>query len=285
MEDVERSDVAEAMRLARRPLLLASGAALGTAALGIRPAAAASIHLPVVAKGPPPALRELRVPEAYPTVQAALAVARPGDHVSLADGTYHGDHAWSWTGGAAGKRLVVIKARNRSKAVLAGRIQLRSPYMWLHGVRTTYMAPGSDSSSDNFAIGIRASHIRVTRCAIGSLGGLRIYDEAPSLTDIMIAYNDFTGARPNQFSGAQLYIGDVKATSRGPTNVDIAFNRFNDPFPHPTQSAWRRPGTDERSEGHLSRRIEARRSSHWGEPVNPHPPQCCASAIGRCHST
>ena len=41
-------------------------------------------------KCPPPAVRTLRVPEDYATVQAGLCGARVGDHISLANGTYTG---------------------------------------------------------------------------------------------------------------------------------------------------------------------------------------------------
>ena len=95
----------------------------------------------------------------------------------------------------------------------------------------TFTATGLDSSSEQFRHrhpGQPHSSDAVRDRLTGRASDLT--DEAPSLSDIKIAYNDFTGARPNQFNGFS-FIGDVKATSRGPTNVDIAFNQFTDPLP------------------------------------------------------
>jgi hypothetical protein len=212
-------------------LLLAAG-------LPAHPAAAASVPLRPIPKNPPLARRTLRVPEVYRSVEEALAFAQPGDHVSVRDGTYAGDQVWTWN--AMPGPHVVIKARNWHKAVFTGRIQLRSPYLWLHALRTSYMGPDPDWSASNtrpddeYAIGIRASHVRVTRCIIASLGGVRIYDASPELTDIIIAYNDFVGSRPFRYLGYQLFIGDVRVRSIGPTEVDIAYNYFDDPEAHRT---------------------------------------------------
>jgi hypothetical protein len=172
-------------------------------------------------------------------VEAALAAALPGDHVSLRDGVYAGDRVWTWGGGGPGRPRVVVKARNWHQAVFSGRLQISSPYLWLHALKTSYMSPDPDppgsppSDGYRYAIDIRASHVRVTRCVIASLGGLRIHDSRPELEDVIVAYNDFTGARPYRFGGAQLYIGDTRPTSAGPTAVDIACNRFVDAVPHP----------------------------------------------------
>jgi hypothetical protein len=212
-------------------LLLAAG-------LPAHPAAAASIPLRSIPKNPPLARRTLRVPEVYRSVEEALAFAQPGDHVSVRDGTYAGDHVWTWN--ARPGPHVVIKARNWHNAIFTGRIQLRSPYLWLHALRTSFMGPDPDWSASNtrpddeYAIGMRASHVRVTRCIIASLGGVRIYDASPELTDIVIAYNDFVGSRPYRYLGYQLFIGDVRVRSIGPTEVDIAYNYFDDPEPHRT---------------------------------------------------
>ncbi|MFO1049873.1 MAG: hypothetical protein U1E52_18480 [Geminicoccaceae bacterium] len=225
--------------LARRSLFLAAAGACATLALPTQ-TMAASVPLRSVPKKLPPPTRELLVPEAFATVRAALEVARAGDHISLADGSYSGDQEWSWSGGTGDGRFLVIKARSRHRAVFTGRIRLLSPYLWVNGLRTTFMGPDYDwgasqaGTNDYYALRVETSHVRVTRCAIQSLGGLRIYDPSPSLSDIIIAYNDFTGARPNRFLGAQLFIGDVVAKSRGPTEVDIAYNYFNDIYPHPS---------------------------------------------------
>jgi hypothetical protein len=231
--------VAEDRALDRRGLFAAvAGLAVVPVGLAPAPAHAASVPLRAIAKNPSIAKRTLRVPESYPTVEAALAAARPGDHVSLRDGTYAGDQVWT-ASGAAGAHIV-IKARNWHKAVFTGRIQIRSPYLWLHALRTSFMGPDPDWSlsdmrpDDEYAIGVRASHVRITRCIIASLGGVRIYDASPELTDIIIAYNDFVGSRPYRYLGHQLFIGDVRTHSIGPTEVDIAYNYFDDPEPHRT---------------------------------------------------
>lgn len=229
--------VAEGSALDRRGLMLAAvGLAVVPVGLAPAPALAGSLPLRAIAKNPPKAKRTLRVPESYPTVEAALAVAQPGDHVSLRDGTYAGDRVWTAQGAANGH--IVVKARNWHKVVFTGRIQIRSPYLWLHALRTSFMGPDPDwtasdlGADDEYAIGIRASHVRVTRCIIASLGGVRIYDASPELSDIVIAYNDFIGSRPYRYLGHQLYIGDVRIRSIGPTEVDIAYNYFDDPEPH-----------------------------------------------------
>ncbi|MGD9508403.1 MAG: chondroitinase-B domain-containing protein [Geminicoccaceae bacterium] len=230
---------AERGALDRRQLLsMAAGLAVLPAGLVPSPALAASVPLRVIAKNPPKAKRTLRVPESYPTVEAALAAARPGDHVSLRDGTYPGDRVWTASGSASGH--IVVKARNWHKVVFTGRIQIRSPYLWLHALRTSFMGPDPDPAlsdtrpNDDYAIGIRASHVRITRCVIASLGGVRIYDASPELADVIIAYNDFVGSRPYRYLGSQLFIGDVRVRSMGPTDVDIAYNYFDDSEPHRT---------------------------------------------------
>ncbi len=67
--------------------------------------------------------------------------ARPGDHVASRrnlrgrpnmDRERRHGHA------------IVIKARNWHKAVFTGRIQIRSPYLWLHALRTSFMGPDPD---------------------------------------------------------------------------------------------------------------------------------------------
>ena len=80
----------------------------------------------------------------------------------------------------------------------------------------------------DYSISIRASQTRITRCLIRSLGGVRIYSQLPEHRDIIIAYNDFIADRLYRYGDAQLYIGDVTSDRSGPTEIDIAYNRFLD---------------------------------------------------------
>jgi hypothetical protein len=193
----------------------------------------------------------LRVPEGYPTVQAALDVARPGDHVSLRDGTYGGDLRWT-RAEARGGPHVVIRARNRHRAILAGRLTVEGRYIWLHGVKTSFNSPFDSTFNDDYAIRVKASHFRMTRCMIDSLGGVRIYSSSPEYTDIIIAYNDFIGSARNRFRNSHLYVGSIPASSIGPTEVDIAYNRFSDGRPHdPTLPDGTPAPRDERVYIHL----------------------------------
>jgi hypothetical protein len=218
---------------ASRRLLLAGCAGGVTASLlPARSAhAAASIALRSVPKDPPPARRVIFVPETYPSIRAALAAAQPGDHISLADGTYPRDRVWSLAAVTPPYRYVVVRARNRHKAVFTGRVTLASPGLWLHGLATKFMSAEDESNTDDYSIKIQASRIRVTRCLIRSLGGIRIYSQKPEHRDIILSYNDFSVDRPHRYNDSQLLIGDVAKDSAGPTDVDVAYNRFSDTAP------------------------------------------------------
>ena len=212
-----------------RRAVLAGAAGATLVGLTARPTMAApSLPLRPISKDPPRAIRVLRVPEDHPNVKSALAASLPGDHVSLADGIYPGDRTWVLPGLRAPARFVVVRARNRHKAVFTGRITLASPGIWLHDLATDYHSLTDKIESQDYSIGIRASQTRITRCSIRSLGGVRIYSQLPEHRDIIIAYNDFISDRPYRYGDAQLYIGDVTGERSGPTEIDIAYNRFVD---------------------------------------------------------
>jgi hypothetical protein len=147
------------------------------------------------------------------------AGSRGADRRSPPPGTGSGPH-------------VVIKARNRHRAVFSGRLTVEGSRLWLHGIKTSFTSPQDTSTTDDYAIGIKASHFRMTRCLVDSANGVRIYHSSPEHKDIVIAYNDFTGSARYRYNGSQLYVGSIPASSAGPTEVDIAYNRFSDGVPH-----------------------------------------------------
>ena len=201
--------------------------------LGSRETAAApAIALRPLRKDPPRALRILRVPESYLTVAAALADARPGDHVTLRAGVYDADQVWVGPNVGAADRHVVVRARTRHQAVLTGRVTIATPGIWLHGLRTKFVSASDGTVNDEYSVRIQASRTYLTRCRFESLGAVRIYAGVPEYRDIVIAYNDFVTSDPYRYRDSQLYIGDVVAASAGPTELDIAYNRFVDTAPH-----------------------------------------------------
>ena len=158
-----------------RRRFLAGCAAGVTLGWGMRHACAApSIALRDVPSGPPPAARTLLVPETYPNVRAALTAAQPADHISLADGTYPGDVDLTHTVALDPGRHIVVRARNRHKAVFTGRIAVRSPGIWLHELQTNYRSAAGRLDGDNYSIRLMAGAARVTRCLIRSNSGLRV---------------------------------------------------------------------------------------------------------------
>ncbi len=128
-----------AVPAARRSVLGGCAAGLMLLGLGSRETAAApAIALRPLRKDPPRALRILRVPESYLTVAAALADARPGDHVTLRAGVYDADQVWVGPNVGAADRHVVVRARTRNQAVLTGRVTIATPGISLHGLRTRF---------------------------------------------------------------------------------------------------------------------------------------------------
>jgi hypothetical protein len=78
-------------------------------------AAAASLALAVPAASPGATAVEIRVPEDAPTLQRAIARARPGDTILLAAGTYPGGNVVP-----EAKRDIAIRGVDRNKVVLDG---------------------------------------------------------------------------------------------------------------------------------------------------------------------
>lgn len=192
-------------------------------------------------KYPPVGRRVLLVPEQYATPARALAAARPGDHVSLGDGTYAGDVTVSASGSAAG--FVVIRARNHGKAILTGHWNVVGTYVWLTGL--TMRRPGTnpsrikggkndnytsnlvDGTNPNYSVRLGGSFGRVTNCRIESPNGIC----APtSAHNISICWNDFCCRTKPIWSQANgIYLGAFGPTSRGSDNVLIARNKwYND---------------------------------------------------------
>jgi hypothetical protein len=146
----------------------------------------------------------------------------------------------------------VIRARNRHRAVFSGRLTVEGSRLWLHGIKTTFTSPQDMSNTDDYAIRIKASRFRMTRCIVDSVNGVRIHHSSPEYKDIIIAYNDFIGSARHRYRNSHLYVGPIPATSIGPTEVDIAYNRFDDGMPHEPRLPDGTPAPpDERLHVHL----------------------------------
>ncbi|HEU5379255.1 MAG TPA: right-handed parallel beta-helix repeat-containing protein [Ktedonobacteraceae bacterium] len=74
-------------------------------------------NLSVTLAGPRLPLATLRVPEDYPTIQAAVKAAHPGDLVSIAPGTYH-------EAVTVNIPNITVRGRNRQQVILDGNFQL-----------------------------------------------------------------------------------------------------------------------------------------------------------------
>jgi len=79
----------------------------------------------------PTPLRTIDVANAS-QLASALANARPGDHIVLADGTYTGSFVLTVPGTAANP--IVVKAANKLGAVISGGFQIRADYQILWGL-------------------------------------------------------------------------------------------------------------------------------------------------------
>lgn len=111
----------------------------------------------------------------------AIAAARPGMHIVLADGTYMGTFTVG-KGGLAGSPIV-IRAQNRLKAVIAGSIPIAStaPFVVLHGLKF--------SGSPSYAVSLGADNATVMRCWFSAARGVYLRTQQ----GWRIGYNRFSG--------------------------------------------------------------------------------------------
>lgn len=197
-------------------------------------------------KEPPAATATLRVPEDYSTIAAALAAASPGNHISVANGTYREEITSAKNGSATG--WIVIKARNHLGATLAGSNtadpddslpkswKFTGSYIWVTG----FVCNNPQHNSPNFYVGGRNSYynsdrpeyqfrlagdnLRVTNCLINSPCGIGI---ANGTSGVTVCYNTFTMSQTPRWPQANgIFMGVFSYTSRGPDNVTIARNKW-----------------------------------------------------------
>ena len=175
------------------------------------------------------------MPEDYATPALALAAARPGDHVSLADGTYGDNVSVSVNGSSAG--YVVIKARNHCMAAISGHWNVTGDWIWFTGL--TAARPGTDPDPNKnrafetpsfYSWRLAGKRNRVTNCRIDSPNGIWINSDAGFRTEYVdICFNDFTGRTEPRWNQANcIYMGRFATNSAGCNNVLIARNRWYD---------------------------------------------------------
>jgi hypothetical protein len=213
---------------------LASGEKRSTAKLTVQVSA-------LQAEYPPP-LRIVSVANAN-ELRSAVAAARPGDHIVLADGTYGGSKLSVAVSGTAANPIV-IRAANRvrldtdgSVRVSGARIQheiaITGSNIWLYGLNLD----GTGWLEQSFFINLNdAAHATIKRCRIYHWEGRGIQLLNAS-TDVEIAYCDlsprsFDDQRPIYPSGPASQVRNKFRTGiRGDTSAlraDIHHNHFHD---------------------------------------------------------
>lgn len=178
-------------------------------------------------QNPPYPSRELRVPEDYANINAALAVAQPGEAVSLANGNHA---AFNATRPGAANRWIQIRARNRGMAVLTGKNYIRAPYYWIHGCKYTFNGDDNWRGDNIYPITIQASNVLVTRGWFDSYSYIQVDTDGRTLSNITINWNSFLGVSPTSYRiVGGLFVGEVAGTAKAPANTEIAYNRWHDP--------------------------------------------------------
>jgi poly(beta-D-mannuronate) lyase len=218
--------------------------ALGSAGLllPVWPAPATAAHLAAAPRDLPGALRT-RIVSGRPMLDMALASARPGDHIVLADGVYGGSPLPITARGTAQHPIVVraanpVRLRPDGTVLVSGaRIQTRldvtGAHLWLYGLD----CDGTGWLGNTFLIRLNdARNVKIKRCRIHHWEGRGIELKGAS-TDAEIAYNDlsprsFDDQRPIYPRGPAAQVrnrhrngirGDASAL-----RADIHHNHFHD---------------------------------------------------------
>ena len=188
----------------------------------------------------------------YNAIDAGLNAAQPGDHVYLDDKDWGTEPIRVTTNGTAGNH-VVIRSRSHKGAVLRMNIRAVGNYLWWHGLTpaikpwdpTTYTGSKTNDTYDYaeaYSLALFGHHQIVTRCNIRASNGIWINESTKSnfaekgtkTNDIAVAYCTF----PNDLGGSygphcNIYMGSFASGSKGPLNVEIAYNLSNDPGANP----------------------------------------------------
>ena len=193
------------MAVKRRTLLVAAGKALVAAAAPyaqIRPA-----QSQVVAerpKYPPAAVRTLLVPENYATLQLAYAACKPGDHISLAGGTYAGSFTFDRN---LGSKPVVIRSRSLNGAVFTGQLTVSGTGHRFHEIKTTFQ--GNDTTASSAAIRVFGSYFWLTRSWVTSRHGIWTGKKA---SHVFVSWNRFTGKSNIGTACSNIYLDSPAAS-------------------------------------------------------------------------
>ena len=110
---------------------------------------------------PPEAQREVKVADAD-GLAAALAAARPGDHLILKPGSYQGDFRTQASG--LPEAPIVVRAERPRAVEIVGGVALAHDHVWLHELKLTLAAFMQVTGDSNC----------VTCCLIGGRYGLQI---------------------------------------------------------------------------------------------------------------
>ena len=108
----------------------------------------------------------------------ALANALPGDHITLADGSYTGNFSTSTAGTASNP--IILRAANKLGATIKGTINLDDDHNWIWGL-----------DFDNGYARIRASHTKILRSKWRNTSRGSVALSHISGSDIEIGYTEF----------------------------------------------------------------------------------------------
>lgn len=207
---------------------------------------AAPVGFPKVPTGPFTAT--LRVPSAaYPTINAALAAAAPGNRILVANGTYREAIDSAKSGSAAGGYIYIV-AENHLGATLAGTAagdplswKFTGSYIWVTGFVCNNPSKSSpdavvgnknyyyNSNREEYQFRLFGHHMRVTNCLINAPSGIGISANS-AVHDIDVCYNTFTMRQaPRWNQNNSIYVGSFSYTVPLPDRIVIARNKwFND---------------------------------------------------------
>jgi len=187
----------------------------------------------------------------YSTIEAALSAAQPGDHVFLDDKDW-GETPIRTSQDGGLNNHVVVRSRTHNGAILRMNILALKPHYWWYDLKlaikpwnpSTYTGGKINDTYDYaeaYSLVLMGHHQNVTRCLVRSSNGIWINETTKSnfgtdikTNNIALAYCTFT----NDVAGAygphcNVYMGSFLSNSKGPLNVEIAYNLSTDPGDNP----------------------------------------------------
>lgn len=195
------------------------------------------VHLDITTSGavsllpktPPASTGDIAVPGDQATIAAALAVAQPGNHIILANGTYSETLNISQSGSAAGGHIV-IRAANQGQASITGKWTIGGSYIWAYELNFDHQITTGDSkTSEDGAIYLNGggSHFYTTRCEYSTRMG--IYAFYPRSGD-RTCYNEFIAGNSTGRSTHFIYYrhsdSPTSIAAHGYADTKIALNYF-----------------------------------------------------------